>query len=84
MEYVGFPLVAPLAAVPGLLSAVTIAQFKSGPGKVSSPVKIRAHCSGTLEKLTYEGDQWRLLVSVEDSTGSMAVYFSNEASNLPS
>ena len=66
-------------AAPDMLSILTVAQFKASCGKVFSAVKIKARCTGTLEKLTYEGDQWRLLVSVEDSTGNMAVYFSNEA-----
>lgn len=63
-----------------MLPISTIAQFKAGSGTASSSaVRIRARCSGTLEKLTYEGDQWRLVVSVEDGTGSMAVHLSNEA-----
>ena len=64
----------------GNLPTLTVAQFKSSFRKATSTaVKIKARCTGTLEKLTYEEDQWRLLVSVEDSTGNMAVYFSNEA-----
>ena len=64
----------------GNLPTLTVAQFKTSFRKATSTaVKIKARCTGTLEKLTYEEDQWRLLVSVEDSTGNMAVYFSNEA-----
>ena len=74
------PRVAPLTP-PGVAPAtpprVTIKELQDGGCRMPN-VKFKGRSKDVIEKLTCEGDQWSLLILVEDDTGSLAVQLSNE------